>query len=163
MSHLFVNSEVRPGLPPGHEKVEDAGSVLHALGMLIDLLPDCKLVGTAATVAEAIDAVARLRPDVVLMNAELAGALAAIAVLRAASQPPDGAPAKAPRIVLISLYGRGERDAQASGADAYLLKDCGPRALHAALRGKGSTGLRRGIPLPHACHPPCTERRPRWD
>src|SRR5690348_14259878 len=114
--------------------VESGESVHRALGYLIDLLADCELVGVVATVEQALVAVGRLRPDVVLMDADLPGALAAIPHLRAACQLPAAPAAHPQRIVLLSVYGRGERAARASGADAYLLKDCGPSALCAALR-----------------------------
>jgi DNA-binding NarL/FixJ family response regulator len=110
--------------------------VQQALSSLIALLPGCELVGTAPTVTQAIAAVARLCPDVLLLDAELPGALGAIARLRAAAEPKQGGPARRLRVVLISVYGCGERAARASGADAYLLADCGPGALQAALRGE---------------------------
>ena len=111
-------------------------AVLQALSSLIVLLPGCELVGTAPTVTQTIAAVARLRPDVLLLDAELPGALGAIARLRAAAEPKQGGSARRLRVVLLSVYGRGERAAWASGADAYLLADCGPGALQAALRGE---------------------------
>jgi DNA-binding NarL/FixJ family response regulator len=114
--------------------VEEDAAVHRALGLLIGLLPGCTLVGVAPTVAQALDAAARLRPDALVMNAELPGALAAVDQLRAAARPAADAAAPPLRVVLISVYGRGERLARASGADAYLLADCGPRALCAALR-----------------------------
>jgi CheY-like chemotaxis protein len=158
--------------------VEDDEVVHRALGCLIDLLPGCALVGIALTVGQALEAVTHLRPDVLLMNAELPGALAAIDQLRAAAQPTDGAAGAPMRIVLISVYGRGERLARASGADAYVLADCGPWALCAALHGEHpaepsgageSTGpccgaaAAAGVPI--ACALPATdpERRPPWD
>jgi two-component system response regulator DesR len=151
--------------------VEDDEVVHRALGFLIDLLPGCALVGVALTVGQALEAVARLRPDVVLMNADLPGALPAIGHLRAAGQSPADTAAKPLRIVLLSVYGRGERAARASGADAYLLKDCGPGALCAALRGE-SPGPRGGADTAPAtwtpsvgCAPPAPdpERRAPWD
>jgi DNA-binding NarL/FixJ family response regulator len=116
--------------------VEDDEVVHRALGSLIDLLPGCALVGIALTVGQALEEVARLRPDVLLMNAELPGALAAIGALRAAAVPPDGASVTPLRVVLVSVYGRGERLARAGGADAYILADCGPWVLCAALHGE---------------------------
>ena len=153
--------------------VEDDEVVHRALGFLIDLLPGCALVGIALTVSQALEEVARLRPDVVLMSAELPGALTAIEHLRAAAVPADGATATPMRVVLISVYGRGEQRARASGADAYVLADCGPGALRAALHGEPSaapgcatdpTDPRRGGALSVACHQPAAEhkRRPPW-
>ncbi len=116
--------------------VENDEVVHRALGSLIDLLPGCVLVGIALTVAQALEAVVQLQPDVLIMNAELPGGLAAINALRAAALRPAGAAGAPLRIILISVYGRGEQQARASGADAYVLADCGPRALCAALHGE---------------------------
>jgi DNA-binding NarL/FixJ family response regulator len=154
--------------------VEDDEVVHRALGFLIDLLPGCALVGIVPTVAQAMKQVARLRPDVVLMSAELPGALTAIDQLRAAALPADDAPATPMRIVLISVYGRGEQRARASGADAYVLADCGPGALCAALHGErpagpsgdgDSTDSCRGSAVPVGCGQPAPdpERRRPWD
>jgi DNA-binding NarL/FixJ family response regulator len=157
--------------------VEDDEVVHRALGCLIDLLPGCALVGIARTVAQALDEVAQLRPDVLLMSAEVPGALAAINSLRTAAVTPADEAAAALRVVLISVYGRGEQQARAGGADAYVLADCGPWALCAALHGEQAgtpdgAGEATGpccdaaaLAVPVACglSAPEPERRPPWD
>ena len=105
--------------------VDDDAEVRSALGALLARLPGCRLRAVVDSGSAAVGAVARLRPRGVVIDAELPEALATVALLRAA--------APSLRIVLLSTYGRARRAALASGADAYLLKDCGPCALAAAL------------------------------
>ena len=82
--------------------------------------PDVAVVGEAATGAEAVSAAARLRPDVVVLDAALADACREIpaAVVLATSVAPD----------LVAA-------AAQAGAAAYLVKDLeGPELLDAVRR-----------------------------
>lgn len=126
--------------------VDDDPQVRRALALLVKCLPGCLLVDAVSSGAEALAAAARQRPDVVLLDAELPGALQMVALLRGAHQQRD----RGPRIVLLSVYGRDERAALASGADAYLLKDCGPCDLAAALCERAAEWLRTARAVPQA-------------
>jgi DNA-binding NarL/FixJ family response regulator len=89
------------------------------------------VVGEATTGAEAIDAVRRTRPDVVLMDIrmpELDGLAATRRIL-------TGAPGE-PRVIILTTFDldRYVYAALAAGASGFLLKDVTPEHLVAAVR-----------------------------
>ena len=89
------------------------------------------VVAEAATGAEAIDAVRRTRPDVVLMDIrmpELDGLEATRRIL--------AADAEGPRILMLTTFDVDEYvyAALAAGASGFLLKDVAPEQLTAAVR-----------------------------
>ena len=89
------------------------------------------VVGEASTGNEAIDAVRRTRPDVVLMDIrmpELDGLEATRRILAA-----DG---DAPRVLMLTTFDLDEYvyAALAAGASGFLLKDVSPEQLTAAVR-----------------------------
>ena len=92
------------------------------------------VVGEAATGAEAIDAVRRTRPDVVLMDIRmpvLDGLEATRRILAAGADGADG-----PRILMLTTFDVDEYvyAALAAGASGFLLKDVAPEQLTAAVR-----------------------------
>jgi RNA polymerase sigma factor (sigma-70 family) len=95
------------------------------------------VVAEAATGAEAIDAVRRTRPDVVLMDIRmpvLDGLEATRRILADAPDGPDGA--DGPRILMLTTFDVDEYvyAALAAGASGFLLKDVAPEQLTAAVR-----------------------------
>ena len=90
------------------------------------------VVGEATTGAEAVDAVRRTRPDVVLMDIrmpELDGLEATRRIL--AANPTDG-----PRVLMLTTFDLDQYvyAALAAGASGFLLKDVTPEQLTAAVR-----------------------------
>jgi DNA-binding NarL/FixJ family response regulator len=98
--------------------------------MVIDSQPDLEVVGEAATGREAITAVARLAPDVVLMDVrmpELDGVQATRRIVAA------GAPT---RVIILTTFDLDEyvHAALRAGASGFLLKDAQPADLLSAIR-----------------------------
>jgi DNA-binding NarL/FixJ family response regulator len=110
--------------------VDDHGVVRRGLRGFLDLLDDIEVVGEAENGRVAVDAAARLNPDVVLMDLlmpELDG-LGAIAAIKAAQ--PDV------EIVALTSFIEEEKVTAAleAGAAGYLLKDADADAVAAAVR-----------------------------
>ena len=89
------------------------------------------VVGEAATGAEAIDAVRRTRPDVVLMDIRMPVLDGLEAARRILAADADG-----PRILMLTTFDVDEYvyAALAAGASGFLLKDVAPEQLTAAVR-----------------------------
>ena len=110
--------------------VDDHHLVRAGLASLIDSADDLHVVGQAANGQQAIELAAALTPDVVLMDLsmpEIDGVETTrrlLAIHRTAS------------VVVLTSFSDQERvaDALAAGAVGYLLKDCEPRDLLAAVR-----------------------------
>ena len=90
-----------------------------------------EVVAEAATGAEAIDAVRRTRPDVVLMDIRMPVLDGLEATRRILAADADG-----PRILMLTTFDVDEYvyAALAAGASGFLLKDVAPEQLTAAVR-----------------------------
>ena len=110
--------------------VDDDALVRAGLRAVLGSAPDLQVVGEAGDGIEAVDAVARHRPDVVLMDVRMPrmDGLAATAALTAR---PD-----APRVVVLTTFDLDEHvfGALQAGASGFLLKDTPPRELVQAVR-----------------------------
>ncbi|HEX4824183.1 MAG TPA: response regulator transcription factor [Candidatus Polarisedimenticolaceae bacterium] len=99
--------------------VDDSERFLESTKRWIQSRHDLELVGTASTGVEALDAVARLRPDLVIVEAALTG----MDGFRVARQLKikDASPL----VLLVSFYPSvaARNEAFAAGADAFLAKD----------------------------------------
>jgi len=109
---------------------EDQAMVLGALAALLDLEPDIKVVAAAANGREALDAVVKLAPDVLVTDIEmpLMTGLEVAAHLRTAHP--------AVRTVILTTFARPGylRRALDAGARGYLLKDRPAAELADAVR-----------------------------
>jgi DNA-binding NarL/FixJ family response regulator len=99
---------------------------------LILMADGIEVVAEAANGAEAVDAVRRTRPDVVLMDVrmpELDGLEATRRIL-------SGEHAEAPRVIILTTFDldRYVYAALSAGASGFLLKDVSPEHLVAAVR-----------------------------
>lgn len=99
--------------------VEDHRIVREGLALIINQEPDMKMVGSCATVDEAIALYRTCKPDVTLMDLRLGGAsgVDAIKAIRADDRNA--------RIIVLTMY-EGDEDiyrAHQAGATTYLLKD----------------------------------------
>ena len=110
--------------------VDDHHLVRAGIAALVDVQPDLKVVGVAASGEEAIARYQELRPDVVLMDLQMEGisGLDAIRAIRAADPTA--------KIVVVTMH-HGEEDvyrALEAGAMTYLLKDALPDELVHTIR-----------------------------
>ena len=110
--------------------VDDHELVRVGLQTLLATADDIDIVGDAADGQAAIAAVARLEPQVVLMDLSMPrlDGVAATAVLT--RDHPDV------HVLVLTTFAERDRvrDAIAAGADGYLLKDCSPQELLSAIR-----------------------------
>jgi two-component system, NarL family, response regulator DevR len=116
--------------------VDDHEVVRLGLMTLINDRPDMEVVGEAGTTAEAVAAVARLRPDVVLMDIRMPGEGGIEATRQISARYPTT------RVVILTSFADDELVVKAisAGAAGYVLKQVGNqellRAIAAAARGE---------------------------
>ncbi|GAA2792412.1 response regulator transcription factor [Saccharopolyspora taberi] len=116
--------------------VDDDALVRAGLSMMLGGLDDIRIVGEAADGAEVVDAVARHRPHVVLMDIRMpkVDGLAATEALRARQD--------APEIIVLTTFDADEHVLRAlrAGASGFVLKDTPPaeivRAVRSVARGE---------------------------
>ena len=110
--------------------VDDHTVVTQGLDLLLGDIDDMELVGTVHTGEEALEAVERLKPEVVLMDVRLPGIDGVSAVKRIQQSVPNV------QFVMFSAYGdkRLLSDALAAGARGYVLKGSPPEDLIRAIR-----------------------------
>jgi DNA-binding NarL/FixJ family response regulator len=129
--------------------VDDQQLVRAGLAMVIDGQPDMTVVGQAGSGAEAVDLVARIACDVVLMDVRMPGMDGLEATRRILAAHPFPAPDyplpepdegpeldDGPRVVMLTTYDLDEYllDAIRAGASGFLLKNAPPADLLAAIR-----------------------------
>lgn len=123
--------------------VDDHPVVRLGLCSLLETEPDLRVVAEAGSQAEAVDVVARLRPDLVLMDLRL-GEGSGVEAIKAIRADPEAAP------VLVLTNHDADADILAAveaGAAGYLLKDAPPEELLPAVRAAaaGETALAPAI------------------
>lgn len=99
--------------------VDDHRIVRDGIALIIDRQADMEVVGSAASVQEAISGFTRLRPDITLMDLQLGPATGIDAIRSIRTIDPKA------RIVVLTMY-HGDEDifrALDAGAATYLLKD----------------------------------------
>jgi DNA-binding NarL/FixJ family response regulator len=115
---------------------DDQRVVREGLAMLLGLLPDVEVVGTAADGEEAVALATATQPDVVLMDLRMPHLDGAAATRRLRERCPDV------RVIVLTTYAddRSVIDALRAGARGYLTKDAGAeeirRALHDVTSGR---------------------------
>ncbi|MEV0251240.1 response regulator transcription factor [Nocardia sp. NPDC050712] len=109
---------------------DDQHLVREGLAVLLDSQPDITVVGHAADGVQAIEAVARLRPDIVLMDVRMPGLDGLEATRRITA---SGSSA---RIIMLTTFDLDEYvyTALRYGASGFLLKDASTQTLGAAVR-----------------------------
>lgn len=131
--------------------VDDSEDFLGVACAWIESQPGLQLVGTAANGSEAIDAVARFAPDLVIMDAfmPLMDGFAATRAIK--SRTP------APWIVMVSVHEGStiEHEAWAAGADAFLVKSNFAEQVLEVVQGlREGTTVRREAPAPRPARRP---------
>ena len=111
--------------------VDDVPAILESLADLLGTCTDMRVVGTAADGGEAVEQALRLRPDVVIMDAQMPG----MDGVEATAQIKTSLPSTS--ILFLSVFRDHIESAMKAGADGYLAKDCDPEQLLAELRKLG--------------------------
>ncbi|MBN8205279.1 response regulator transcription factor [Microbacterium esteraromaticum] len=110
--------------------VDDQALFRAGIRMLVASQPDMDVVGEAGDGREALDVIARTRPDVVLMDIRMPVMDGLTATAELLTQP------NPPRVVMLTTFDLDEAAARAiqQGASGFLLKDADPEFLLAAIR-----------------------------
>jgi two-component system response regulator DevR len=110
--------------------VDDHPTVRKGLGLMFGQVDDLELIASVESGEEVVEAVRRLRPEVVIVDVRLPG-MDGISVVRQISQMEPEV-----RTVVFSAYGdkRLLSDALSAGADGYVLKGSPPEDLLRAVR-----------------------------
>jgi len=110
--------------------VDDDALVRAGLRMILSSSEEMEVVGEAADGADAVAAVQRHRPDVVLMDIRMPGTdgITATAALRRMADPPH--------VIVLTTFQADEHvmSALRAGADGFLLKDTPPTEIVNAVR-----------------------------
>jgi DNA-binding NarL/FixJ family response regulator len=111
--------------------VDDQDIVRHGLGVILSHQPGIEVAGFAADGQEALDQVAVLRPDVLLMDLKMPRLNGIQATRLLAKRFPEV------KVVVLTTYDGDEWvfDAIRAGASGYLLKDSEGEEIVAAVRG----------------------------
>ena len=113
--------------------VDDQPLFASGLAMLIDAQPDMECVGTAGDGAAAVDLVAELRPDVVLMDLRMPGmnGIEATRLILSAGEADDP-----PHVIALTTLRQDAVVVQAlaAGASAFLTKDATPDQVLGTIR-----------------------------
>lgn len=109
---------------------DDEGMVRAGLRMLLEHQPDIEVVGEASDGAEAVEAILRARPDVVLIDVRMPRVDGIEAARRIVEQLP------ATRIIVLTTFDEDAYVAAAirAGVSGFLLKVSPPEQLLAAVR-----------------------------
>jgi len=115
---------------------DDQASVREGLVVLLDLLPDIEVVGSAADGEQALQVVAQEHPDAILLDLHMPVLDGIEATRRLTEQHPDVA------VVVLTTFADDSSILAAlqAGARSYLTKDADRAEIAQALRG-AATGL----------------------
>jgi NarL family two-component system response regulator LiaR len=124
---------------------DDHPLVREGLRGLIATEPGMVLVGEATDGVEAVDLARSLSPDVILLDLMMPNKTGIEAIQEIKEENPDA------KILVVTSFGEDENvfPAMKAGALGYLLKDCSPRELLAALREvcRGEPSLHPSVAL----------------
>ncbi|AND16721.1 DNA-binding response regulator [Rathayibacter tritici] len=115
--------------------VDDQALFRAGIRMLLGSQPDLEVVGEASDGAEGAELVARLTPDVVLMDIRMPGVDGIESTRRILAQAQERR-VEPPRILVLTTFDLDEAAARAirAGASGFLLKDTEPGFLLASVR-----------------------------
>ena len=110
--------------------VDDDPLVRAGLGLMLRGAPQLEIVGEAGDGAEGLDVIARLRPNVVLMDIRMPRMDGLTATQRLSEQPDP------PKVIVLTTFDADEHvvRALANGATGFLLKDTAPPMIVEAIQ-----------------------------
>ena len=111
--------------------VDDSSVVRDGLKGILRAHPEIAMVGEAENGLEAIDKADQLKPDVILMDAQMP----VMDGMEATRQIKERLPVV--KVLFLTVHAGYMEDALAAGADGYLPKDSGRRELLQAIRELG--------------------------
>ena len=116
--------------------VDDQPLFRHGVATVVAAQPDMEVVGEAGTGSEAVELLARVDADVVLMDIRMPDMDGAEATRLLLSPQRAAARATPLRIIVLTTFGLDERARAAIdvGASGFLLKDASPEFLVSAIR-----------------------------
>src|SRR6266536_6182697 len=119
--------------------VDDHPVLREGLRRILEREPDLEIVGEAETGEAALELVARISPDIVLMDVRMPGMDGIEATRRLGASHPQV------QVLVLSAYPEFTREALQAGAAGYLLKSAPTPQLLASVRGRalGSLSLQR--------------------
>ena len=111
--------------------VDDHAVMRAGFRMILEASGDIAVVGEAGDGAQAVEAVARLRPDVVFMDVQMPVLDGLEATRRIVADPRNTS-----AVVVVTTFDRDDYlfEALQAGASGFLLKNAGPEELTAAVR-----------------------------
>jgi DNA-binding NarL/FixJ family response regulator len=124
----------RPGAPVRVVVVDDQALVRAGFRMILESEPDITVVGEAGDGVDAVELVARARPDVVLMDIRMPRRDGVAATAEIVAAGTDERPA--PKVVILTTFDLDDHvfDAVRAGASGFLLKDTPAEELLDAVR-----------------------------
>lgn len=112
--------------------VDDHEIVRRGLTQLLDGQPDLEVVGDAGTAEQAVEEIARLQPDVAVLDVRLGEGMSGIEVCREVRSQNPGV-----KCIMLTSYDDDDAlfSALMAGATGYLLKEIDGNAISAGIRG----------------------------
>ncbi len=109
----------------------DQAIIRDGLTMLLNLEKEIEVLGTASDGAEALEMVAELQPDLILMDLKMPVMNGVEATRQIKDKFPDV------KVLVLTTFNEEEWifDAIRAGASGYLLKDTPPKSITAAIKG----------------------------
>ena len=109
--------------------VDDNRSFRKGMRVLLDIQPDMKVVGEAATGQKALEMTEKLRPDLVLLDVQMPGMNGVELTRQIKLRWPQT------KIILMTMYPEYDGKAIEVGADAFLTKGIPPDLVLVVIRG----------------------------